>query len=82
MTFYYGTNEKTNRLKDECDHVLQTGDRGTIKPKANFDAGEDVAALKDAIEGLGTNTHTHTCYTTVTCLKATNLLAHKLVTFL
>ncbi|KAE8291739.1 Extracellular matrix protein FRAS1 Precursor [Larimichthys crocea] len=32
----------------------KTGDRGTIKPKANFDAGEDVAALKDAIEGLGT----------------------------
>uniref|UniRef100_A0A3B5LTH2 Annexin n=1 Tax=Xiphophorus couchianus TaxID=32473 RepID=A0A3B5LTH2_9TELE len=29
--------------------------RGTIKPKANFDAEKDAAALKDAIEGLGTN---------------------------
>ncbi|XP_031726438.1 annexin A3a isoform X2 [Anarrhichthys ocellatus] len=35
-----------------------TGDRGTIKPKANFDAGEDAAALEEAIEGLGTKEKT------------------------
>uniref|UniRef100_A0A3B3UT57 Annexin n=1 Tax=Poecilia latipinna TaxID=48699 RepID=A0A3B3UT57_9TELE len=34
---------------------LWSGQRGTIKPKANFDAVKDAAALKDAIEGLGTN---------------------------
>ncbi|PWA17058.1 hypothetical protein CCH79_00013259 [Gambusia affinis] len=33
----------------------KNGQRGTIKPKANFDAEKDAAALKDAIEGLGTN---------------------------
>ncbi|XP_069578733.1 annexin A3a isoform X2 [Brachyistius frenatus] len=32
-----------------------TGERGTIKPSDNFDAGEDAAALKEAIKGLGTN---------------------------
>ncbi|MEQ2309931.1 Extracellular matrix protein fras1, partial [Ameca splendens] len=31
------------------------GQRGTIKPKANFNAQEDAAALKKAMEGLGTN---------------------------
>ncbi|XP_012720792.2 annexin A3a [Fundulus heteroclitus] len=31
------------------------GHRGTIKPKENFDAKEDAAALKKAIEGLGTD---------------------------
>nr|XP_040025093.1 annexin A3-like [Gasterosteus aculeatus aculeatus]XP_040025094.1 annexin A3-like [Gasterosteus aculeatus aculeatus] len=31
-----------------------TGERGTIKPKAGFNAGDDVAALRNAIEGLGT----------------------------
>ncbi|KAM9742833.1 annexin A3a [Menidia menidia] len=30
------------------------GERGTIKPKENFDADEDAVALKDAIEGFGT----------------------------
>lgn len=40
--------------------VLQTAERGTVQPKANFDAGDDAAALEKAIEGLGTNTHTHT----------------------
>ncbi|KAM6943745.1 annexin A3a isoform 1-T1 [Lycodopsis pacificus] len=35
-----------------------SGERGTVKAKANFDAGEDVAALKDAIEGLGTKEKT------------------------
>ncbi|XP_074526455.1 annexin A3a [Halichoeres trimaculatus] len=30
------------------------GERGTIKPKANFDAKEDAVALRKAIEGLGT----------------------------
>ncbi|KAM4745204.1 annexin A3a isoform 2-T3 [Anableps anableps] len=33
----------------------ENGHRGTIKPKSNFDAKEDAAALKEAIEGLGTN---------------------------
>ncbi|GAA6233577.1 annexin A3 isoform X1 [Lates japonicus] len=33
---------------------VKAGERGTIKPKADFDAGEDAAALKDAIKGLGT----------------------------
>lgn len=32
----------------------ENGQRGTVKPKANFDAQEDAAALKDAIEGIGT----------------------------
>ncbi|XP_033947412.1 annexin A3a isoform X1 [Pseudochaenichthys georgianus] len=31
-----------------------TGERGTIKPKADFDAGDDTVALRKAIEGLGT----------------------------
>ncbi|XP_014886855.1 annexin A3a [Poecilia latipinna] len=35
--------------------AAESGQRGTIKPKANFDAVKDAAALKDAIEGLGTN---------------------------
>ncbi|XP_014867831.1 PREDICTED: annexin A3 [Poecilia mexicana] len=35
--------------------AAESGQRGTIKPKANFDAEKDAAALKDAIEGLGTN---------------------------
>uniref|UniRef100_A0A665X125 Annexin n=1 Tax=Echeneis naucrates TaxID=173247 RepID=A0A665X125_ECHNA len=34
--------------------VHQSSARGTIKDKANFKAEEDVAALKKAIEGLGT----------------------------
>lgn len=34
------------------------GERGTIKAKANFNASEDVAALRKAIEGLGTNEKT------------------------
>ncbi|TWW60845.1 annexin A3a isoform X2 [Takifugu flavidus] len=33
---------------------LLTGERGTIKPKANFDAKEDAVALRKALEGLGT----------------------------
>ncbi|KAM3868104.1 annexin A3a [Diretmus argenteus] len=35
-----------------------TGQRGTIKPKVNFDAGEDAVALRKAIEGLGTTEKT------------------------
>uniref|UniRef100_A0A3P9N5U1 Annexin n=1 Tax=Poecilia reticulata TaxID=8081 RepID=A0A3P9N5U1_POERE len=35
--------------------AAEGGQRGTIKPKANFDAEKDAAALKDAIKGLGTN---------------------------
>uniref|UniRef100_A0A669F7G9 Annexin n=1 Tax=Oreochromis niloticus TaxID=8128 RepID=A0A669F7G9_ORENI len=42
-------------LTGECICALQSGERGTIKPKANFDADQDAAALKKAIEGLGTN---------------------------
>ncbi|KAM9359929.1 annexin A3a isoform 2-T2 [Symphorus nematophorus] len=36
----------------------KTGERGTIKPKANLDAGEDAVALRKAIEGLGTKEKT------------------------
>ncbi|XP_022609480.1 annexin A3 [Seriola dumerili] len=32
----------------------KSGERGTITPKAGFNAAEDAEALKDAIEGLGT----------------------------
>ncbi|XP_068461469.1 annexin A3a [Clinocottus analis] len=35
-----------------------TGERGTIKPKADFDAGDDAVALRKAIEGLGTKEKT------------------------
>ncbi|XP_068576910.1 annexin A3a isoform X1 [Cebidichthys violaceus] len=35
-----------------------TGERGTIKPKANFDAEDDAVALRKAIEGLGTKEKT------------------------
>ncbi|KAM4616435.1 annexin A3a isoform 2-T3 [Polymixia lowei] len=53
-------------LWDDLDNLVNTptsftakvGDRGTIKPKANFDAGEDVVALRKAIEGLGTTEKT------------------------
>ncbi len=57
--------KKTNiKLISECHPDLQTGERGTIKPKANFDAGDDAVALRKAIEGLGTNkqTNTHSLY--------------------
>ncbi|XP_037536088.1 annexin A3a [Nematolebias whitei] len=33
----------------------QSGDRGTIKPKGNFSAVDDAAAMKKAIDGFGTN---------------------------
>ncbi|KAM4575736.1 annexin A3a isoform 1-T1 [Odontesthes bonariensis] len=33
---------------------LWNGERGTVKPKASFDAEQDALALKDAIEGIGT----------------------------
>uniref|UniRef100_A0A671XHX9 Annexin n=2 Tax=Sparus aurata TaxID=8175 RepID=A0A671XHX9_SPAAU len=36
----------------------KTGDRGTIKPKADFDAGDDAVALRKAIEGIGTTEKT------------------------
>ncbi|XP_076587134.1 annexin A3a isoform X2 [Chaetodon auriga] len=36
----------------------KTSERGTIKPKANFDAGEDAVDLRKAIEGLGTKEKT------------------------
>uniref|UniRef100_A0A4W6CPH4 Annexin n=1 Tax=Lates calcarifer TaxID=8187 RepID=A0A4W6CPH4_LATCA len=49
-------------LQDDLDSLVNSpssfsekaGERGTIKPKADFNAGEDAAALKDAIVGLGT----------------------------
>ncbi|XP_056314266.1 annexin A3a isoform X2 [Danio aesculapii] len=37
---------------------LWPGERGTIKAKANFNVSEDVAALRKAIEGFGTNEKT------------------------
>lgn len=46
-------------LTGECICALQSGERGTIKPKANFNAEQDAAALKKALEGLGTNAHSH-----------------------
>ncbi|XP_034535027.1 annexin A3-like isoform X2 [Notolabrus celidotus] len=38
--------------------TVKGGERGTIKPKHNFDAKDDANALKDAIEGLGTKEKT------------------------
>uniref|UniRef100_A0A667Z3M7 Annexin n=1 Tax=Myripristis murdjan TaxID=586833 RepID=A0A667Z3M7_9TELE len=35
-----------------------SGERGTIKAKADFDAGDDAVALRKAIEGLGTREKT------------------------
>ncbi|KAM6954490.1 annexin A3a [Aplochiton taeniatus] len=35
-----------------------TGERGSVKPKADFKVGDDVAALRKAIEGLGTREET------------------------
>ncbi|XP_037634407.1 annexin A3a isoform X2 [Sebastes umbrosus] len=32
----------------------KNGERGTIKPKSNFDPGDDAVALRKAIEGMGT----------------------------
>ncbi|ROL55420.1 Annexin A3 [Anabarilius grahami] len=37
---------------------LWPGERGTIKAKANFNVSEDVAALRKAIEGIGTTEKT------------------------
>uniref|UniRef100_UPI0037E98420 annexin A3a isoform X2 n=1 Tax=Semicossyphus pulcher TaxID=241346 RepID=UPI0037E98420 len=37
---------------------IKSGERGTIKPKAHFDAGDDAVALRKAIEGLGTKEKT------------------------
>ncbi len=34
--------------------ILQPGERGTIKAQSNFNVSEDVAALRKAIEGIGT----------------------------
>uniref|UniRef100_A0A671XPL0 Annexin n=1 Tax=Sparus aurata TaxID=8175 RepID=A0A671XPL0_SPAAU len=51
--------KRTKReLMNEHHRVLQTGDRGTIKPKADFDAGDDAVALRKAIEGIGTTEKT------------------------
>lgn len=33
--------------------MLQGSDKGSVKAKADFNAGEDVVALRKAIEGLG-----------------------------
>lgn len=38
--------------------TAKTGERGTIKPKSNFDAGDDAVDLRKAIEGLGTKEKT------------------------
>ncbi|XP_073717144.1 annexin A3a [Misgurnus anguillicaudatus] len=45
---------------DDLESMLRaplpgTGERGTIKAKANFNVNEDVAALRKAIQGMGTN---------------------------
>ncbi|XP_047448652.1 annexin A3-like isoform X2 [Mugil cephalus] len=53
-------------LWDDLDSLVNTpssfsapaGERGTVKPKADFDAGEDAVALRKAIEGLGTTEKT------------------------
>ncbi|XP_067428527.1 annexin A3a isoform X1 [Thunnus thynnus] len=53
-------------LWDDLDSLVNSpssfaakgGERGTIKPKANFDAKEDAVALRKAIEGLGTTEKT------------------------
>ncbi|KAF3851460.1 hypothetical protein F7725_013232 [Dissostichus mawsoni] len=50
------------QIQDDLDSLVNspssfeaaTGERGTIKPKADFDAGDDAVALRKAIEGLGT----------------------------
>lgn len=47
-----------NLVDSPSSFSAKTGERGTIKPKANFNAGEDAAALKEAIEGLGTKEKT------------------------
>uniref|UniRef100_A0AAR2KDI4 Annexin n=1 Tax=Pygocentrus nattereri TaxID=42514 RepID=A0AAR2KDI4_PYGNA len=36
-------------------HIFQSSARGTVKEKPGFNPSEDVAALRKAIEGLGTN---------------------------
>lgn len=48
-----------NKQLNKAD-ALQNGERGTIKPQANFDAGDDAVTLRKAIEGLGTETHIDT----------------------
>ncbi|KAK9522092.1 hypothetical protein VZT92_018581 [Zoarces viviparus] len=53
-------------LWDDLDSLVNSpssftetsGARGTIKAKADFDAGEDAAALAEAMEGLGTKEKT------------------------
>ncbi|CAN9512668.1 unnamed protein product [Ophioblennius macclurei] len=50
-------------LWDDLDSLLDSpspvsvnnGEKGTLKPKTDFDAGKDAASLKEAIEGIGTN---------------------------
>ncbi|XP_051551626.1 annexin A3a [Myxocyprinus asiaticus] len=41
-----------------CSFTAAPGERGTIKAKANFNVSEDVAALRKAIQGFGTNEKT------------------------
>ncbi|XP_029915836.1 annexin A3a isoform X1 [Myripristis murdjan] len=53
-------------LWDDLDSLVNSpssfsatsGERGTIKAKADFDAGDDAVALRKAIEGLGTREKT------------------------
>ncbi|XP_065807849.1 annexin A3a isoform X2 [Labrus bergylta] len=53
-------------VQDDLDDLVnkpssfsaKDGERGTIKPKAHFDAGDDAEALKKAMEGIGTNEKT------------------------
>ncbi|XP_043095641.1 annexin A3-like [Puntigrus tetrazona] len=47
-----------NFARAPCSFTAAPGERGTIKAKANFNVGEDVAALRKAIEGIGTTEKT------------------------
>ncbi|XP_051534814.1 annexin A3-like [Myxocyprinus asiaticus] len=41
-----------------CSFTAASGEKGSIKAKANFNVSEDVAALRKALQGLGTNENT------------------------
>lgn len=51
---------KVSVEKTKSCAALQNGERGTVKPKSDFDAKDDAVALRKAIEGLGKN---------MTCIK-------------
>ncbi|XP_068167107.1 annexin A3a isoform X2 [Antennarius striatus] len=45
-------------VKSPSSFSAKPGERGTIKPKSNFDAEDDAVKLRKAIEGLGTDEKT------------------------